>query len=496
MLLLLSDDAPTPRTIDLFIIVGQSNAEGRGDSAQSPAAPNGRYVSGSTITSPLADPVGGASTGSMWPAFCNEWFAQTGRVAAFVEAATGGTALLPDTAGSNWSPSGSLRAAAAAAANTAITAINNAAAYTLGSVYFVWAQGESDAQSINGTTITGPLYEQALEDLAAYFKAQVPQMVTMGVVQTGGNYVLTSMEGYAAIRLAQENACTDSANLTMLYRGAYSFIARAMMVDTVHYNQTGLNLAGKCAARALATGAAVIPAAPAVLAATAYADPSYTATTTRSANHTTASGTKMIIVAMSAMRPESITTFFIDSVSFGGVAMTRLRDEKAGAAVTPAGRVTSSLWYLTETDYGGSLSDVTAAVLVSDAGAINIYDWCVIDCDAEGVPGAYNGVGTVSASTDNGSVLLSTNSPSLVVGIGSSAWPIAAAPLTATLTNLTEAMDHGLTNAGTTSAGQMVVGYAAESAIVTDKAYTATWSATCTSVAWVVGAFRGKIAGE
>ena len=65
--------------LDLFIIVGQSNAEGRGNSAQSPAVTNGAYISGSTITPTLADPVGGASTGSMWPAFANEWFAQTGR---------------------------------------------------------------------------------------------------------------------------------------------------------------------------------------------------------------------------------------------------------------------------------------------------------------------------------------------------------------------------------------------------------------------------------
>lgn len=481
-------------TADLFVIVGQSNAEGRGNSTLSPAAPHGLYISGGTITSPLADPVGGANTGSMWPAFSNEWYAQTGRRSAFVESATGGTALLPDTAGANWSPSGTLRGTAVSSANAAIAAVQ-AAGYMLGSVYFVWAQGEQDAATINGTTVTGPLYEQALEELAAYFKAQVPQVVTMGVVQTGGNFNLVSMAEYAAIRLAQENACADSANLTMLYRGAYSFIARNYMADEVHYNQSGLNVAGKCASRALATGVAAIPVAPAVLAATAYPDPSYTASTTRADNHTTASGTKMIVVAMSAMRPESNNTFFVDSVKFGGVSLKLLRDEKAGVNASPAGRVNSAIWYLTETDYGASLSGVTAEILVSDTTSMSIYDWCVIDCDAEGIPEAYNGVGTVSTTTDNGSVLLSTSAPSLVVGIGSSA-ASAAATLTATLTNVTEAMDHGLANGGATRTGQMVAGYSAESAIVTNKTYTATWSATCTSLSWVVGAFRGKISGE
>lgn len=492
-LLLMDDDAK--RVSDMFIIVGQSNAEGRGDSSLSPAAPNGRYISGSTIASPLADPVGGASTGSMWPAFCNEWFAQTGRVAAFVEAATGGTALLPDTAGSNWSPSGSLRAAAASAANTAISAISADPSYTLGNVYFVWSQGEQDAVGINGTTITGPLYEQALEDLAAYFKAQVPSMVTMGVVQTGGEFDLSDMANYAAIRLAQESACTDSANLTMIYRGAHSFSARAMMADNVHYDQAGLNVAGKCAARALATGVAAIPAEPAVLAATAYADSTYTASAGRAANHTTAVGTKMIIVAVSAMRPESNSTFFLDSVTFGGIAMTCVRDEKASQNATTAGRANSSIWYIDETAYGGSLSGVTASLSVVDTTTINIVDWCIIDCDAEGVPGAHNFFAPTPATTADGSVLISTNAPSLVVGIGSSA-ASAAAPLTATLTNLTEVMDHGITNAGATRAGQMVVGHAAESAIVTDKAYTTTWTAACTAISFIVTAFRGKIAGE
>jgi hypothetical protein len=482
------------RTIDLFVIVGQSNAEGRGLTASSPPSPFGVYITGSTITAPLADPVGGADTGSMWPAFSNEWKNQTGRYSAFVESATGGTPLLPDAAGSNWSPSGSLRAAAVTAANNAIAAIRASSRYRLGNVYFVWSQGEQDAVTINGTTITGPLYEAALETLAAYFKTNVPEMVTMAVVQTGGEFDQSDEANYAAIRLAQENACTDSANLVMAYRGAFSFTARAMMGDNVHYSQAGLNITGACAARGLANGAA-IPAAPAVLAATAYADPAYTAAAGRAANHTTAVGTKMLVVAVSAMRPEANTTYFLDSVTFGGVALTLCSAEKASSSAATAGRVNTSIWYLNETTYGASLSEVTASLSVNDTASINIVDWCAIDCDAEGMLESFYFDAATPADKDAGTVALYTNAPALVIGAGSSA-ATTGAVLTATLTNLTEAMDHGITNAGATRAGQFVAGYAAEAAIVNAKSYTATWTATCTALSWVVAAFRGKVSGE
>ena len=336
--------------LDLFVIVGQSNAEGRGNSSSSPAVTNGAYISGSTITPTLADPVGGASTGSMWPAFANEWFAQTGRWPAFVESATGGTALIPDQAGSNWSPSGTLRGNAVTAANQAIAAIAASTTFAPANVYFVWAQGEQESETINGTTITGPLYEQALEDLAAYFKAQIPSMAQMFVIRTGSRNDRASAANWAAIRTAQENACNDSANLRMVYRGTYSFAAdaRAMMADSVHYNQSGLNIAGKCAAReASKSSPTAEPAAPTLLATETFMDTDYTTTaSSRTVSHTTASGTKMVVVAVATGRASNNTNT-TSSVTFGGVAMTKLASA-AGANASPAGRSDVSIWTITE----------------------------------------------------------------------------------------------------------------------------------------------------
>jgi hypothetical protein len=483
-------------SVDLFGIVGQSNAEGRGTSAEAPGPVSALFVSGSTVTTVLADPVGGASTGSMWPQFAHDWKRLTGRKAAFVECAEGGTKLLPDTAGSNWSPSGSLRGAAVTAINNAITTLDGSA-FVVNNVYLLWCQGEGDAASINGTTITGPLYEQALEDLATYFKSNIPDMVTMGVIQTGKDADDATEDDFAAIRLAQENACTDSANLVMLYRGAFSFDARGMMEDNVHWSQEGLNLAGKCSATALSSGTAAIPTAPGFIASTSYADSSYaTAATSRSADHTTSSGTKMLVVAVAAIRAHSNAVFWIDTVTFGGVAMTRVDTDRASSNGTTLSRATASIFYLNESDYGSSLSGVTQSVVVTglNAQTINLIDWCAIDCDAEGVPESFYFYSPSPANVDTGTAAVCTNTPALVVGLGSSAAASATA-LTATHTNLTEVMDHGLDN-GSGRAGQMTVGYAEEAAIVTEKTYSALWTASCASLVWVVAAFRGLISGE
>jgi len=481
------------RPIDLFVIVGQSNAEGRGDSALSPAAPNGRYISGSTITSPLADPVGGATTGSMWPAFSNEWLVQTGHLSAFVEQATGGTALVTSAVGSNWGANGSLRGTAVTAANSAIAAIEANPAYELGSVYFIWAQGEQDAVAIDGVTVTGALYEQALEDLAAYFKTQIPTMAEMLVVQTGRELAEAGADAanYAEIRAAQEAACTDSAVLRMVYRGAFSFAARSMMTDNLHYSQAGNNIAGKCAAREAAVGPSAALTAPTVLAGTPYEDSSYTATSGRAANHTTAAGTKALAVAVSYMRPQANNTFLI-SATFGGVAMTKVV-EGVGANASPTARANAAIFYIDESIFGGSLDAVTASLSITSTLSGNVIDWYVLDLDAECVPGAAYTASITSTTGTVTSIDVTTNAPAVVVQIAA-ACSVSASVLTATVVGTSEAMDHGLGNGS--QAGQTAVGYSTEAASILNETHSITWSASCVAVGHAVVAFRKKISGE
>lgn len=482
--------------LDLFIIVGQSNAEGRGNSAQSPAVTKGAYISGSTITPTLADPVGGASTGSMWPAFANEWFAQTGRWPAFVEQATGGTALIPDQAGSNWSPSGTLRGNAVTAANQAIAAIAASTSFAPSNVYFVWSQGEQEAETINGTTITGTIYEQALEDLAAYFKAQVPSMAQMFVIRTGSRNDRASAANWAAIRAAQENACNDSANLRMVYRGTYSFPAdaRALMSDSVHYSQAGLNIAGKCAAREASKASPTSePSAPSLLGSVFTSmDTDYATTAaSKTASHTTASGTKMLVVCVATSRATNNTNA-TSSVTFNGVAMTKLASA-AGANASPAGRSDVSIWTLTESQYGASLSGVTGNIVGAWPLAANIASFAAYNLDAEAIPSiTRNKSITSTTGTDLTTTMTAAASSFLVAGAASVAQ--SASTLTHTFSGLaTEDGDAGGNNG--TVAAQTAFAHGS-SGVSVEFTVGAAMSGTVNAGACLVAAFRGKIDGE
>lgn len=488
----------TSNDLDLFVIVGQSNAVGIGTAAQSPAAPDGRYITGSTISA-LADPVGNANTGSAWPAFSNAWAAATGRKSAFVTQAVVGSSLV--AAGTGWNPTGSLRAWAVSAANTAIAAIA-ASSFTPGNVYFIWLQGEQEALTYNGTTITEATHEQALEDLAAYFKAQVPSMVTMGVVNIAGPGSGANVTTHAAphtnyqrIRKAIVRACNDSANLTMLYDGTYHFVGRGYLSDGTHYKQAAYNLTGTLAAQELAAPGTIVPPAISspMIAATAYADPSINFGASRSASHVTASGTTFVIVALGCQFPDNAAASS-PVVTFGGVTMRKAAFVESNGG-TPAASAVSAIFYIDEATYGSSLAGVTATVNVSTPNYARLHDWVVFDCkdigcaDTEG--GAYP---SIPAGTDTAVTTVTTHYPAFLVTVGSSTAASASA-LTATLTNATEVMDHGLSTG--TRSGQTVVGYSDQSAgAVTDYATTIQWSASCDHVTAITVAFRAKMPGE
>lgn len=490
-------DSGTP--IDLFVIVGQSNAEGRGNSSLSPNAEFGRFWDGAALV-PLVDPVAGADTGSAWPSFSNEWHENTGRLSAFVEVADGGSSLIPEQAGANWSPLGSLRSSAVSAANGAIGHIVSNSAYSLASVYFVWSQGEQEAETINGTTITGALYTQALKSLADYFQAQVDEFTQMLVIRTGTRNDLASAVNWGSIRAAQDLACAEAANLRMVYRGTFSFNAagRALMSDSVHWGQEGLNLVGKCAALAGATFSDDPPveSAPAILAAQAYIDTTLGTKSSATNAHTTAVGTKTLVVAVSYSRIASSTTNVPTNVTFNGVAMVKakaLANQSAGANAAPSQRADVGTFYLTEDQYGASLSGVSANIVATAVSGTNItISVAAYNLDSDVVQDSALGVRISSTTGNILATAATTGAPAVLIGTTASAG-LSAAPLTHSISGLTLTGEGGITDG--TQCGQAAFGSAIVGEI-TANAITTTMSGDVRAAAFLVTAFRKKINGE
>lgn len=489
--------AISKQIIDVDIGVGQSNMVGHGNSALSPECPTGLYIEGSTISSPLNDPVGDAATGSMVPALGNEYNVQTGRRLAYVAQAVGGTSLLAAADGGqgNWSPTGTLRAAAVAAANDAIAAISASGLYAVGRVRFLWCGGEADSEAVNGTTVTGALYSPALVTLADYLKAQVPEMERMDVIRTGTNtYAATTHAKWLEIRQAQEAACTDSDNLRMVYRGASSFTALGYKADTEHWNQTGLNITGKCSGREQAkeTETAALTA-PAYLASSthSYIDPSV-AVASHTHSHTTAVGTKTLIVAAQAHRYSNSGLQTGGTLTANGVAMTRLRTVGAGGT-TPAGKDIVSIFAMTETEYGAPLGGVTFSLVHTPSSSQPQLQMAAVDVDKECVLDWYVD-GSITGGATGSSIAATMNAtlPSFVIGVASST-SAGTTPTTAIIAGMTELLDGGGNNA--TNSGQAVIGYKTMSESVGEDTGI-TFSGTVGSAAFTVVGFRAKIDGE
>ena len=494
----------TFQEVDLFIVAGQSNALGIGTSAESPSSPHGFWINGSNAPVPLVDPLGNVNTGSSWPSFSNEWRALTGRRSAFVYTAAVGSSLV--AAGTGWNPTGNLRAQAVTAANQAIGVLTGNPTYPLGNVYMVWLQGEQEAQTINGTTITGTTYKAALEDLATYFKAQIPSMQQMGVIHISGPAGSTGAGatqqtaihlGYQEIRAAQTRAIADHADLTGAYDGSYHFVGRGLSKDGTHYSQAGYNLNGKMAARGVHGSLGALPTvAEPFISSSNYPRASYGFDGSRTVSHTTPAGTNFLIVALAHGWDESALQA-LPSMTFGGIAMRRAVFTGNVSLVAPTGTSYASIFYIDDAMYGAPLAGVTANLVATTSNNQKNISFCAINArdvvlgDTEG--GAFPTAST--PGTPDVSATVTTFSPStILVAVATGSNKAGTAVLTATMTGVTELMDAGFTNG--TNATAMCVGYSQQTTRLINQAVTATWSGNVTHRALAIAAFRPKYTGE
>lgn len=246
------DEDESGEPIDVFLVAGQSNAAGRGESSKSPDVPSGtayEYV-GSDIEE-LEDPVGGtlpkaeaADTGSAWPAFANAW-AGYGRTCVLVPVARGNTAQVAaaDAGDGNWDSTGELRYAASDATNEAIEWLeeNGYDPTLLGTV---WMQGERDATAIDRDLISKAEYEDGLVEMIRFYRSEIEDGMPFYIDQTGRPSD-GDTSGYRDVRAVQ-SAVADRLPSTYLATDfARKFPDIGLMSDRLHYTQTGYDLIGR-----------------------------------------------------------------------------------------------------------------------------------------------------------------------------------------------------------------------------------------------------------
>lgn len=242
--------------VDVIVIAGQSNAVGKGSSTESPDVEPGsayEYKPDMDELVDLDDPVGQdnsppeqqADTGSAWPAFAKEYYTRTGRPAAYVPYAVGGSAQ-SDKAHSDpdmlWSDSGNLDDNAQAKLDETVTWLNNNG-YNPNVRGVVWCQGERDAAEIDNGDMTKPDYKTEFGAHIDRWQSRFGSDFRFFICQTGHEND-GDTQGYQDVRAAQSGLANDREYVEMVSTIQKNFPEDGKLQDRWHYTQTGYNEMG------------------------------------------------------------------------------------------------------------------------------------------------------------------------------------------------------------------------------------------------------------
>jgi hypothetical protein len=235
----------------LFLLAGQSNAVGQGDSAKSMQPLPGTAFefdaeAGSFI--PLRDPVGKpwklfqrAGTGSVAPAFARRYHELSGKKVYFVTAARGGSSCASKAELSTydtWDESGQLFPQAIEKTRMA----EKASGMKLSGI--IWMQGERDANAFVSAQIVTGDYEDAFVRLIKRFRKEFGEALPVYIVQTGFQQD-KSPEGCQMVRDVQQSVSRKMKHVYLAYTETDAFAKRGWFKDNVHYNQEALNDIGE-----------------------------------------------------------------------------------------------------------------------------------------------------------------------------------------------------------------------------------------------------------
>ncbi len=240
----------------LFLVAGQSNAVGQGDSALSVKAGldktfEYRYMGNGLY--PLADPVGAgelgferAATGSAWPAFAAQMQQLSQKIIIIIPAARNGSSCsykAEQGSYGTWDTSGILFKNTILKTQQAV----KKAGQPLNGI--IWVQGERDANAINAGDITAADYQESLKKLIVRFRQRLGTQVPFYIVETG-YYKNHAKRGFDSVQVVQQRIAATIPHVFLVYKTA-KFTAQNKLKDEIHYNQGALNEMGKAIADTL-----------------------------------------------------------------------------------------------------------------------------------------------------------------------------------------------------------------------------------------------------
>lgn len=246
-----------PSGADLFGGWGQSNMRGQGDSATATVpAPHTSFMWNATdnVWQLTRDPVGTANTGSLLPAFGNQWRTSSNRIALVGNFGIGGTAMQAEADSGN----GDFEKASAEAYTTHLNSFNDIADnlsattfYVINSQNVLWLQGERDAQALAASDpgVSAANYTTELKAMVDDLDADLTNgLDNFYIIEVGARNGGTQESSFAAIRAAQQTAADEHSKIFMTTKLPKT-LAGVQMQDDLHFNQTGYNLIGADAAK-------------------------------------------------------------------------------------------------------------------------------------------------------------------------------------------------------------------------------------------------------
>ncbi len=241
----------------LFLLAGQSNACGMGDSAKSNLNFSASAFEFDVLTNsvkPLRDPVGQvwegletAKRGSIAPAFSKAYADISRKGVNLLTAARGGSSCCNKAELGNygtWDTSGHLLLFPIAVKKAKMAMFKTG--LSLNGI--IWMQGERDANAINDNKQTQDEFKESLKSLIHRFRDALGKDLPFFIVKTGYQ-TDRPKNGNDAVRAMQEEVAKELKNVFVVYNDTHLFITKTWMHDNVHYNQQALDDIGKTIAQ-------------------------------------------------------------------------------------------------------------------------------------------------------------------------------------------------------------------------------------------------------